>query len=152
MEPFEITMDLYPVEANIGGEAGMSQGFMELQASWDASEPIAATLTRSRESWAVAILLTDDGANTGANVATASSTNSYRFVAVHGQITSYDQDFSDGMLKATVTFKFAPFNKQGIGQYHEDSGDGTALVAVSNFNTTNFNPESTSAYTWTGGA
>lgn len=141
-----VTFEGYPVDIDSAGGTGVSQMFHG--GTWDTSEPMAVTNSISRDLFRLAILWTDDTAATSAADATAATTNAYRITFAHAYMTSMKPSFTDGVLKFTFAFKIAPFNKEGVGLIHEDSGDATALTGLNTYSSTNYPPTGTSAYTW----
>lgn len=143
-----ITLEVYPLDIDAKGGTGASQMFHDLSSNWDASEPMDQNATRNRDLFRVAILWTDDTTATTGNGATAASKNAYRIIFAHCYCTGYKPAFTDGVLKVTLTFKVPAFNPNGIALIHEQSGDATALPALSTYNSTNYNPNGVAAYTW----
>jgi len=142
-----ITFEGYPVDCDSAGGTGFSNLFEGGQ-TWDAAEPFAVNSTIVRDLYRISILWTDDPAPTTAVGTTAVSTNSYRIVFANAWCTSMKPSYTDGVLKVTLSFKVAAFNKNGISQIHEDSGDATALVSLNSYNNTNYLPSGITAYTW----
>lgn len=124
-----ITFEGYPVDIDSAGGTGVAQMFEG--GTWDTSEPLQADASRSRDLFRVAILWTDDPAATSAAGATAAGTNSYRIYFEDCYMVSMKPSFTDGVLKVTFSFKCAPFDKSGNAKIHEQSGDATALTALS---------------------
>lgn len=147
-----LTFEAYPVDIDSkgGGTAtGISQMFHDLQANWGASEPLQQLATRNRELYRVAILWSDDPASTLGTSAVTSGYNGYRLVFAHCYCTSMKPSFTDGVLKVTFSFKVVAFNPQGVANICEQSTDSTAqLGALNTYNSTNYNPTGSSAYTW----
>lgn len=141
-----ITLECYPVDIDAAGSTGVSQLFES--GTWDTTEPMEATSSRSRDMFRVALLWTDDTAATSGAGATAAATNSYRITFAHAYCTSMKPSFTDGILKFTLQFKCPAFNPQGVAIAREDSGDATALVALNTYSSTNYPPLGTAAYTW----
>ena len=139
MEDGEITLEIYPIELDTTTGVGLAQHYVG--GTWDTSEPLATFGTGAsdykpgvfypRDKFRIAILWTNDPAATAAESTTAASTDSYRFWAMDCRIISHKTSFTDGIVKTTVTFKFAPTNKAGTTRnFAYDSGDQTALVAL----------------------
>lgn len=147
-----MTFEVYPVDIDSkgGGTAtGVAQLFHDLQASWETSEPLDQTSTIKRELYRVAILWTDDSTATTAHGAVASGSNGYRIIFAHAMCTSAKQSFTDGILKVTLQFKARAFNKNAVACICEQSTDSTAeLGALNTYNSTNYSPTATSAFTW----
>jgi hypothetical protein len=148
MDLTTLTFEGYPLDMDATGATGVSQAFYG-ETTWDITEPLAQTITINRDLFRVTILWTDSTYTTQTGItATSTSSNSYRMVFAHCYMTSYKPSFTDGILKATFTFKSVAFNKNGVGLIHEDSGDATALAALSAYGSTNYPPDGSSAYTW----
>jgi len=144
-----ITFEAYPTDIDVKGGTGLSQLFHTTEANWDASEPLQVTASRNRELYRIAILWTDDTSVTTANGAVSSGSNAYRIVFAHCYCTSMKPSFTDGVLKFTLSFKVPAFNPNGVANIMEQSTDGSAsLNALNTYNSTNYNPNSSSAYTW----
>jgi len=134
-EDGEITLEMYPVQIAVEADGGMFQQWVG--GTVDASEPLvsdiseAAGVDRTRDRFRVSILWTNDTAASTAAGTTAASTDSLRFVAQNCRIISHKAEFTDGIFKVTVTFKFPALTKAGtVRNYSWESGDQTALVAV----------------------
>lgn len=117
MEDSEITLEIYPIELAVGSNTGLFQEWVGGTA--DSSEPLASDVAwvtgdRLRDRFLVAILWTTDESATSAIAATtATDKTAIRFYAKECRITAHKSAFTDGILKATVTFKFPAFNKAG---------------------------------------
>lgn len=141
-EDGEITLELYPLDlATNADNKGMFQFWHGVSgtppAAYDTSEPMAtdtswpAGANRVRDSFRVSILWTNDVTVSSAAGATAASTDSLRFYATDCRIISHKTDFTDKIVKTTVTFKYPAFNKAGttrVGIW--ESGINTALSAL----------------------
>jgi len=144
-----ITLEMYPLDIDAIGGTGVAQLFHDTKANWDSSEPLEVTSSRNRELYRIAILWTDDTSVTTGNGAVTSGSNAYRIIFAHAYCTSAKPSFTDGVLKVTATFKVPAFNPNGVGNIHEQSIDGTAtLNALNTYNSTNYNPNASTAYTW----
>ena len=137
-EDGEITLDIYPIELDTTSGVGLFQQYTG--GTWDTDEPLAtdvawpAGVDRSRDQFRVIILWTNDPATTTANGTTAGATDSLRFASMGCRMTSHKVSFTDGVVKATVTFKWPAFNKDGtVKMSRWDSGDQTAVVALSTY-------------------
>lgn len=137
-EDGEITLELYPIELDTTSGVGLFQQWVGVSGgtAYDTTEPLATdvswtTGSRYRDRFRVTVLWTNDPAATTANGATAASTDSLRFSAMGCRITSHKVAFTDGIVKATVTFKWPAFNRAGtVRMSRWDSGDNTALGAL----------------------
>lgn len=141
-----ITFEGYPTDIDSAGGTGVSQMFHG--GTWDTTEPMAVTSSLGRDKFRIAVLWTDDTTATGATGTTAATTNSYRIIFAHAYMVSCKPSFTDGVLKFTFSFKCPAFNPNGIALIKEDSGDATALTALTSYNSTNYPPLGTTAYTW----
>jgi len=122
-EDGELTLEIYPTNLDTTGSAGFFQEYAG--GTWDTSQPIAsvtswnAGISRARDVFMVAIMWTDDTTiNTAAEVldptgATGTDKVALRFYCKEARITSHKSEFTDGILKTTVTFKFPAFNTSG---------------------------------------
>jgi len=141
-----ITFEGYPLDIDSAGGTGVSQMFHG--GTWDTAEPLTLVASTLRDIFRVSILWTDDPACTSGAGATAVLTNAYRIIFAHAYMTSMKPSFTDGVLKFTFTFKCPAFNKYGVALIKEDSGDATALTTLNTYNSTNYPPEGTIAYTF----
>ncbi|KKM53675.1 hypothetical protein LCGC14_1554130 [marine sediment metagenome] len=128
-EDGEITLEIYPLEVDPTGSAGLFNEFAGGTAS--SSEPQetdtswTAGVDRTRDRFLVAIMWTDDATlNTPALVLdhdslSAANKVALRFYAKECRITSHKSDFTDGILKTTVTFKFPAMNAGGTAKTHQ---------------------------------
>ncbi len=144
-----LTFEVYPIDIDAKGGTGVSQLFHDVEANWDTSEPLQQLASRNRELFRVAILWTDDTSVTTANGGVSLGYNAYRIVFAHCYCVSAKPAYTDGILKTTLTFKVPAFNPNGIANIAEQSTDGSAaLPALNTYNSTNYNPNSASNYTW----
>ena len=140
-----ITFEGYPIDIDSADGTGVSQMFEG--GTWDTIEPLETYSSLGRDLFRVAILWTDDTSATSAAGSTAAGTNSYRIVFAHCYMTSMKPSFTDGVLKFTFSFKCPAFNPEKTANIREESGDNTALSALSAYDSTNYPPRGTS-YTW----
>ena len=136
-EDGEVTLEMYPTKLDIESNSGL---FQQFAGSTDSSGALttlvtfAAGVSRARDRFMVAVLWTNDAAATDAAGATAASTDSLRFYAKECRITSHKAEYTDGVLKTTVTFKFPAFNQAGTARnYAWESGSQTALVTLGSY-------------------
>ena len=127
-EPTTITLEAYPVEVGSAGATGT--GFFDLMNTVDASQPITVAVDRVRTKIKAYILWTDDTTVTSATSAININQTGIRIVAQDGYMTSCKPSFTDGVLKWTITLKFAPFDKSGNTNITMYSTDGTATQTV----------------------
>ena len=120
-----ITFEAYPLEA--GTDTGTTgNGFFDLLHSQDAAVPIRITNDRNRDKYRVLVLWTNDpNAATGQTV-TADTYSALRIGMADGHFTSVKPSFTDGILKYTVTFKVAAFDKTGTGNVIMESCAGAS--------------------------
>lgn len=140
-----ITLECYPIDIDATGSSGISQMFQG--GTWDTTQPLTASASTTKDLFRVAILWTKDTtATSGAGATTALI--GYRYVIANAYCTSCKPSFTDGILKFTLSFKVAPFNRLGTAQIREESTDGsTILTALSSYDVTNF-PAGATAFTW----
>ena len=123
-EDGEITMEIYPLHLDTTAGEGLFQEYNG--GTWDSSQPLAtdnswpAGVSRTRDRFIVAIMWTDDENQTDAMAATTGTDKvALRFYAKECRITSHKVSFTDGILKATVTFKFPAFSKDGTTKNYQ---------------------------------
>jgi len=126
-----ITLEAYPLEA--GTDDGTTgKGFFDLLHTQDTEQPIVIRNTRTRNKYRIALLWTDWSTATCAAAAINTSTGykAMRVVAANGYITSVKPSFTDGILKFTITFKCAAFDKAGQGNILLESCDGSNTASL----------------------
>ena len=141
-EDGEITFEAYPIELDTTSAVGFFQQYVGVSgaagSAYDTTEPLItdtswpAGVAQIRDRWRVIVLWSNDPAVATAGAATATSTDSLRFIADNCRMISHQLTFkSDELLKVTLTFKFPARIKSGATKnYAWESGDQTALVAV----------------------
>ena len=126
-EDGEITLELYPTSLGVAANTGLFQQFAGIDANavYDTSEPYATNTTfiasvfdarRQRTRFLVAIMWTDDVTQDNAIVIDDTGTTAkvaLRFYVKEARIISHKTEFTDGILKTTVTFKYPAMNKAG---------------------------------------
>jgi hypothetical protein len=135
-----ITFEAYPFQA--GTDTGTTgKGFFDLLHAQDASVPIRVTNTRARTKYRVLVLWTNDPTPTTAQAATAQNYSALRIGLADGYFTSVQPDFTDGMLKFTVVYKCAPYDKAAASCVMMESAAGTTagdvLPAIAAYTTSN---------------
>ena len=137
-EDGEVTLDIYPIELDTTSGVGLFQQYTG--GTWDTDEPLAtdvawpAGVDRSRDQFRIVILWTNDTGTSTANATTTASTDSLRFASMGCRMTSHKVSFTDGVVKASVTFKFPAFNKDGtVKMCKWDSGDNTSIAALTTY-------------------
>ncbi len=145
-----ITFDIKPLELDTTSGVGLFQQYVGKaggeSTAYATSEPLSTEITgwdagvnRVRDQFRVAVLLTNDTSATTAAGSTNGSTDSDRFVAHNCKFVNQTSSWSSGQRVTTVTFKFKPWRKDGTQKnYQEQSGDQTALVALSTYNASNY--------------
>ena len=119
-----ITFEAYPLEAGTSsGSAGT--GFFDLLHTADASAPIRVTNDKNRDKYRVLVLWTNDPNAATGQTATTDTYSGLRIGMADGHFTSVKPSFTDGILKYTVTFKVAAFDKDGTGNVIMESCAGT---------------------------
>ena len=135
-----VTFEAYPLQAGTDtGTTGL--GFFDLLHDVDASVPIRVTNSRTRDKYRVLIMWTNDPTPTTAQATTANTYSAIRIGLANGHFTSVKPSFTDGILKYTVVYKCAPFNKAGTGNVMMESCAGSTagdvLPAVASYTTSN---------------
>ena len=146
----EITFDIIELELDSASAVGLIQQYFGRSGgegtAYDTAEPLttvpatawAAGVNRVRDMFRIAVMRTNDVAATTAGGATLTATDTLRFYANNCKFVDMDHDF-DGSQKATVTFKFKPFNKAGtIKNADWESGDQTAIPALNTYTAANW--------------
>ena len=127
-EDTSITFEAYPIA--IGDKTAATQDGLDLffNAGTDSDAPFSATSSRSRTTFTVTILWTDDATVSGAKDEVTSGSYGLRYVFANCDMTSCKPSFTDGILKATYVFKCPAFNKAGTANITASSTDGTAAL------------------------
>jgi len=131
-----ITFEAYPLQAGTDtGAVGL--GFYDLMHSVDASVPIRVTNDRDRDKYRVLVMWTNDPTPTTAQAVTNTNYSAMRIGMADGHFTSVKPSFTDGVLKFTVTYKCAAFDKSGNGNVMMESCAGSSgsdiLPAVASY-------------------
>ncbi len=135
-----ITFEAYPLEA--GTDTGTTgHGFFDLLNEVDATVPIRVKNSRTRDKYRVLIMWTNDSTATGAESTTAANASALRVGLAGGHFTSVKPSFTDGILKFTVTYKTAAFDKSGDSNVMMESAAGAdasdVLPAIGAYTTSN---------------
>ncbi len=135
-----ITFEAYPLQAGTDtGSTGL--GFYDLMHTVDADEPIRITNDRNRDKYRVLVLWTNDTTMTTAEAVTVNTYSALRIGMADGHFTSVKPSFTDGVLKFTVTFKCAAFDKSGTGNIMMESSAGLdagdILPAIASYTSSN---------------
>ena len=131
-----ITFEAYPLQAGTDtGATGL--GFYDLMHSVDASVPIRVVNDRDRDKYRVLVMWTNDPTPTTAQAITNTNYSAFRIGLADGHFTSAKPSFTDGILKFTVTYKCAAFDKSGNGNVMMESCAGSTgadiLPAVASY-------------------
>lgn len=145
-EDGEITLELYPIDMNVATPGGLFQQWHGVSGAPPAAYDVSADKefesdsswiagqSRVRDSFRVSILWTDDPASvTNAAAATAAAANALRFYATDCRIISHKADYTDKILKISVTFKFPSWNKAGtarIGLWQSADATGSSPTGL----------------------
>jgi hypothetical protein len=135
-----ITFEAYPLQA--GTDTGATgKGFFDLLHTVDASVPIRIVNDRNRSKYRVLVLWTNDPTVTTAQAITTANYSALRIGLADGHFTSVKPSFTDGILKFTVTYKCAAFDKAGAANVMIESCAGTVggdiLPAIAAYTTAN---------------
>jgi hypothetical protein len=135
-----VTFEAYPLQAGTDtGTTGL--GFYDLMHAVDSSVPIRITNSRTRDKYRVLIMWTNDPTVTTAQSITTDTYSALRIGFANGYFTSVKPSFTDGVLKFTITFKCAPFNKAGTGNVIMESCAGSTgsdiLPVIAAYTTSN---------------
>lgn len=137
-----ITLELYPIDIDSAASTGFAQEWVG--GTMDTAQPLASdiawakagvfnTTERQRDRFIVAIMWTDDAAQTSAMSATTTADAvALRFYAKECRVISFNSDFTDGILKTTVTFKYPQMSKAGTAKSSawESTNDGDGAQAL----------------------
>jgi len=128
-EDTEITFEGYPIA--IGDKDATSQDGLDLffHGGTDTVAPFSVSSSLTRTVFTVTIMWTDGTATSATNSIT-SGNYALRYNFANCDMTSCKPSFTDGILKATYTFKCAPRNKTGTSNITVESTDGTVSMAT----------------------
>lgn len=127
-----LTFEGYAKQAG-SAATGTGVGFWDIFANkpvTDASQPLDVDISNTLTRYRVSVMWTDDPAATTAGGSTAVSTSAKRFVMAECFAVSCVQDFTDGIVKTTISFKGVAFDKTGDPNIKMESGAATAMVAL----------------------
>ena len=128
-EDFEITIEGYAVE--VGTDTGATgKGFFDLMHTADATQPLAVNVDRVRDEYRIAIMASDNPAQTSAADATTTTDKAMRLTFKNGHFTNVAASFTDKVWKFTTTYKCPPFNKAGTANVTYESTDGTSIITA----------------------
>ena len=133
-----ITFEAYPLEA--GTDSGTDgNGFFDLMHSADASVPLRITNDRNRDKYRVLVMWTNDPTVSTGQAITTDTYSALRIGLADGHFTSVKPSFTDGILKYTITYKCAAFDRDGAGNVMMESCAGASgtdiLPAVASYTT-----------------
>lgn len=124
-----LTMEAYPLE--VGTDSGSTgKGFFDLVHSQDSVVPLRVINDHNRTKYRVLALWTNDSTVTTAQSATAESSSALRIGLAGGYFTSAKPSFTDDILKYTITYKCAAFDKSGSGNVMMESAAGSSGTDV----------------------
>lgn len=134
-EDFEVTIEGYALE--VGTNSGTSGlGWYDLMYTQDTSQPMSISVDRTRDNFRLSIMVTDNASQTSAADVTTSGDKAMRKTYSNGHFTTIESDFSDKVMKFSITFKCPPFNSAGAANVIYESTDGTStkvLPALSSY-------------------
>ncbi len=106
-----------------------------------ADSPLRVTNSRTRTKYRLLALWTDKTTAVKASEAIANTFNAIRIGLADGYFTKVKPDFTDGVLKFSVTYKCAAFDKSGTGNVMMEScaagGGSDALPVIADYTTAN---------------
>jgi len=130
----ELKLKIYPTSINMIDGSDLIQGFFDVDANWDDTEPLSSTNTHNQEIFQVCVAWCNDKTKMlTANGTSTLGTQARRIILKEARMTSYKDSFDDMLVSAEVTFKAPAFDINGTGtltyQSNEEGGS-TALVSV----------------------
>jgi len=133
-----VTFEAYPLQ--VGTDTGTTGlGFYDLMHSVDASVPIRIDNSRNRDKYRVLIMWTNDPTVTTGQAVTTNTYSATRVGLAEGHFTSVKPSFTDGVLKYTVIFKCAAFDKAANSNVMMESCAGASagdiLPAIAGYTT-----------------
>ena len=129
-----VTLKMWPVDANTEGE-GVVQLF-HWQETEDTADPIKVLNTRNRKKYQILFLWADNLSDLAtAGTATTTDHAAYRISIKNAYMTSYKPSFDDKNMSAEVTFKWAPFGREGYSNKKEESTVTTAIPVKTSYTT-----------------
>lgn len=130
-----ITVEGYVLEAGSATGATVGTGFWDIFADVPASggtQPLNVSISNNVTRYRVSVLFTNDSAaDQGSDAVT--STAGYkglRFVIADCTCTSNPYDFTDGVMKATLTFKGRAFDSSASALIKLESGKDTTPITA----------------------
>lgn len=123
-----ITLKVYPVKADANTTESVSQLFHP-QTALDSTVPIVVNNSLTRNQFGIILLWATTLPATSQTVP-GDSIPAYRIQVINAYMTSYKPSFDDKIFSAEVTFKWAPFAKDGTKNKREESTDGSQPLAA----------------------
>lgn len=110
-------------------QIGNGDGFFDLQNSGtaDTTQPLSVSVDHSRDLFLLSVMHTTDTAATSAIDASTQDERALRDTFKNGHFTSVNQSFTDGIVKFSLKFKAAPYDKSASANVTFESTDGSAL-------------------------
>lgn len=123
-----VTLKVYPISALRDG-TGVVQDFHP-PATDDSTQPILVDNSNTRDQYRVVMLWTTmlPAGLAAASTAPDQGEAAYRITAINAYMTSYKPSFDDKMMSAEITFKWAPFQKDGTRNKLEESTSGSTVL------------------------
>jgi len=133
-----VTFEAYPLQ--VGTDTGTTGlGFYDLMHAVDGSVPIRINNSRNRDKYRVLIMWTNDPTVTTGQAVTTNTYSATRVGLAEGHFTSVKPSFTDGVLKYTVIFKCAAFDKAANSNVMMESCAGASagdiLPAIAGYTT-----------------
>ena len=127
-----VTVKVWPTDAKIGTK-GVVQLFHP-QNTADSTDPILVENTRNRNKHQLIFTWAENiGSLSTAGTVTTTDKAAYRITIKNAYMTSYKPSLDDKNLSAEITFKWAPFDKDGNSNKKEESTISTAIPAATTF-------------------
>lgn len=128
--PVELTFEGYAVEVGTGtGTEGL--GFDDLMNTPDATQPLSIPLDNTRAEYIVVFSKTTDSTATDAMAASTEGARAQRAQFKNGHFTDVAWNDTDGkVMKYTLKYKVAPFDRSGTQNVIYESTDGTSSAVL----------------------
>ena len=128
--PVELTFEGYATEVGTETAGTEGLGFEDLMNTADASQPLSISLDNTRTEFIVVFEKTTSTSATDAMAATAAGDRAIRSTFKNGHFTDVASSDTDGVLKYTLKYKVAPFQRDGTANVIFESSDGTGSVVL----------------------
>lgn len=124
-----ITLKVYPVKSN--GAVSDSEYVASLFHGTGATSTIPAVVNNAitRDTNGI-ILIWSEALPATSQTLPAASKKAYRIQIVNAYMTKYSPSFDDKTFSAEITFKWAPFKKDGTSNKREEYTDGSVQLAA----------------------